>query len=275
MVRGTTFHRARSEARRLLHDAGVTAPEHIDVEVMARARGAEIVYGPLHGATARVVRVGTKRAARIRVSDRVTDPAVRRFSIAHELGHVVLGHELPDVPDPRDPAAFVARVCERVQRDGVDVEAEANVFAAEVLMPDRFARRRCEVSPVTLAPVHAIAAQFQTSLCASAIRFVELTSERCAAVYSERGAVTWAVHSPTFAATIARRTQLHRMSVAYDYFHGRAIDDRAQPVPADAWLDTMSDVEIIEHSTALPELGAVLSLLWVPETVAHSLGMHE
>lgn len=271
----TKFHRARAEAQRLLHDAGVTAPEHIDVETMARARGAEIVYGPLDGATARVVRVGAQHAARIRVSDRIKDAAVRRFSIAHELGHLVLGHELPSAPDPSDAAAFVARVCERVQRNGLDVEAEANVFAAEVLMPERFARRRCEVSPVSLAPVHAIAERFQTSLCASAIRFVELTSERCAAVYSERGVVRWAVHSPTFDATIARGAPLHRSSVAYDYFRKGTIDDRAQPVPADAWLDTTSDVELIEHSSALPDLGAVISLLWVPEAVAYRLGMHE
>jgi hypothetical protein len=78
----------------------------------------------------------------------------------------------------------------------VDPESEADVFAAELLMPDFLARRRCEVSPVSLEPVRALARDFGKSLCASAIRFVELTSERCAAVYSEHGKVSWAVVQP-------------------------------------------------------------------------------
>ena len=268
------FPRAQAEARKLLHDAGVTSPEHIDIETFARARGAEIVDGPLRGATARVMRIGTKRAARIRVSDRIAHPGVRRFSIAHELGHLVLDHELPNAIDSSDPVAFMARACELTKK-GVDVEAEANAFAAELLMPEQFTRRCCEVSPVNLAPVRAIAERFGTSLSASAIRFAELTSERCAAVYSEHGVVRWAVHSPTFTASIPRGIPVDRWSVAYDYFTSRSIDDRAQPVPADAWLETTSDADIIEHSAALPDLDAVITLLWVPEAVAPQLGMYE
>ncbi len=274
-TRAAAFQRARAEARRLLHEAGVTTPAHIDVETIARAQGAELVYGLLRGATARVMRIGAKGLARIRVSDRITHPGVQRFSIAHELGHLVLGHELPTVADSVDPATVVARACERKRRNGIDPEAEANAFAAELLMPERLTRRRCEVSPVCLAPVRGIAQDFRTSLSASAIRFAELTSERCAAIYSERGAVSWAVPSPTFATTIARGARLDRASVAHDYFRTGAIDDRPQAVPAEAWIDDSSDVEIVEHSAALPDLGAVITLLWVPESVAPRLGMFE
>ena len=274
-ARAGTFHRARAAARRLLHEAGVTAPAHIDVEVIARAQGAEIVYGDLRGANARVMRIGSKGVARIRVSDRITHPGVQRFSIAHELGHLVLGHELPAVADSIDPATVVARACERKRRNGVDPEAEANTFGAELLMPEPLTRRRCEVSPVCLGPVRGIAQDFRTSLSASAIRFVELTSERCAAVYSEKGSVSWAVHSPTFTATIPRGTPLDRNSVAHDYFRTGTLDERAQPVPAAAWIDHSGDAEIIEHSAALPDLRAVVSLLWVPESVAPRLRMFE
>src|SRR5262249_4609922 len=156
-----------------------------------------------------------------------------------------------------------------------DHEAEANAFAAELLMPERLTRRRCEVSPVCLGPVRHIAHEFRTSLSASAIRFVELTSERCATVYSERGVVSWAVHSPTFTATIAGGVPLDRASVAHDYFRTGTLDERAQPVPAGAWIDDAGDVEIVEHSAALDDLGAVVSLLWVPESVAPRLGMFE
>jgi len=49
----------------------------------------------------------------------------RRFTVAHELGHFVLGHENA----PRaDPAMFGASV-------STPIEREANQFAAELLMP--------------------------------------------------------------------------------------------------------------------------------------------
>jgi len=56
----------------------------------------------------------------------ITDPRVRkRFTIAHELGHFVLGHERA----PRDyPDSFGSRV-------GSPIEVQANQFAAELLMP--------------------------------------------------------------------------------------------------------------------------------------------
>jgi hypothetical protein len=52
-----------------------------------------------------------------------------------------------------------------------------------------------------------------------------------------------------------------------------ALDDRPQPIPASAWLETSVDVEIVEHSICSHERQAVLSLLWVPERVAGPLGM--
>jgi len=51
-----------------------------------------------------------------------------RFSIAHELGHVLLNHEpLKHVYEQRKPA----------------VERQADSFAAELLLPERFLRKDC------------------------------------------------------------------------------------------------------------------------------------
>ena len=161
------MRRARSEARRLLHWSGVRKPEHIDIEAIAHSCGADIVIGKLDGSLARVFRIGTK--ARIRVSDRIVNLGARRFAIAHELGHLVLGH---DIPTEGDVSRFLARVCAR-KRGDEDPEPEANVFAAESLMPEQHVRARCEVSPVSLDPVRAIAAEFNTSVVASAVRFAE------------------------------------------------------------------------------------------------------
>lgn len=55
----------------------------------------------------------------------------RRFTVAHELGHFVMGHE----DAPRDvPANFGASVSDPIER-------AANQFAAELLMPEDSVRQ--------------------------------------------------------------------------------------------------------------------------------------
>jgi hypothetical protein len=134
-------------------------------------------------------------------------------------------------------------------------------------------RPRCEVSPVSLEPAQRIANELETSILSSAIRFAELSSERCAAVFASKGEVVWAAPSATFAAAIPRGKCLDRDSLAWDFHAKRVLDERAQSVPADAWLDTSADVEIIEHSICSHEHGTTLSMLWIPEAAGARLGM--
>jgi Zn-dependent peptidase ImmA (M78 family) len=172
------LRRSRDEARKLHVRLGVRKPEHIDPVDAARALGIEVVSGHLIEATARIFRAGSR--ATIRVSDRIVHPGRRRFSIAHELGHQILGHELPG---ESEISRFVSRACERRQSPNEDPEREADVFATEFLTPEKMTRPYCEVSPVSLHEVRAIERAFGTSPVASALRFVELSSERCAVVY--------------------------------------------------------------------------------------------
>jgi hypothetical protein len=62
----------------------------IDVEKLAEMLDAEIIYGELDGAKARVVRLGNR--ARIIISKRIVGVGAIRFCIAHEIGHLLLDH---------------------------------------------------------------------------------------------------------------------------------------------------------------------------------------
>jgi len=256
---------ARRAARALLQGFGVEAPEHIEIESMARALGATVIDDPgLVTSDARIVRTG--RHAVIRLSTRVAHAGRRRFSLAHELGHLVLENG----GDALNLSCSAATNPLAVAR-----EAEANAFAAELLMPAALARPSCEVSPVTLDVAGAIAATFQTSIVASAVRLAELTSERCAAVYSERSEIRWSARSATFRPFIEKGTPLDPASVAYDVARGcRRYANHAQPIAAEAWIETSGrDGDLIEHSVAVPETGGVLSLLWIPDAEARRLGV--
>lgn len=252
-MQGEWIRDAQRSAKGLLHRFGVRAAEHIRVESFAAKLGVAIVEAPLDGASAQLVRNGTR--ATIMVSARITDPAARRFSIAHELGHFVLDH--PSRPPSELCTPYAHRTRER------DFEAEANAFAAELLMPGSLLRRTCEVSPVDLAVPRQIARDYDVSILASAIRFAELASERCAAVFSTRGVVKWVAPSPTFVYEILRGKRLDRGSLAWDYFAAQPLPDEPQEVAADAWVETSRDWSLVEHSTCSPEHGTVLTMLWI------------
>lgn len=247
-------------ARQLLHLSGVRSPEHIDVEAIAHTCGADIVVGKLDGSTARVFRAGKR--ARIRVSDRIVALGARRFSIAHELGHLVCGH---DIPTEADVSQFLARACARTRGKEGDPEREANAFAAELLMPKAYVKKQCHVSPVNLSKARAIADAFQTSIVASARRLAELSSERCAAVYSERGAVKWTVPSATFRIAIPGGTKLDSTSLAFRFFADGSISSDPQTLTPNAWVPSAHAAEIVEHAEVIPEWGGVLSMLWIPK----------
>jgi len=260
---------ARRAAHALLYRFGVTAAEHLRIEAIAKRLGVRIVETRLDGAQAQLVRNGSDVV--IYVSDRIKDPASRRFSIAHELGHFVLKHPAAPAAHLCEPHAWMRHVANGLVRDH---EREANAFASELLMPRSLVQKRCEVSPVDLGVPRQIAEEFTVSILASTRRFAELTSECCIAVFSANGVVQWRHPSATFTSDILPGKRLDRDSVAWDFFSRGVLDDRPQPIPASAWLPTSAEVDIIEHSICSREHQTVLSLIWVPHRVAGPLGMY-
>ncbi|MCA9678725.1 MAG: ImmA/IrrE family metallo-endopeptidase [Myxococcales bacterium] len=253
--------RARKAATALHDRFHLRDPQDLDVEGIAALLGLQVRVGDLHGAAARLV--GAPTGGIIRLSDRIEHSGARRFSVAHEIGHCQLGHR----------STATAAVCASTDVHGhVDrgAEAEANAFAAELLMPERLVRRRCEVSPVSLEPVRAIADNFGVSLLAAALRFVELTSERCALVFSRARHIVWAAHSPTFLPFIERGRCLDPDSLAFDWFSSALASSGPQLVPADAWVshDAAADAELQEDVFVVPGMDGVASLLWIPEAAA-------
>jgi hypothetical protein len=249
--------RAKAAAKELLEQYAIEEPRHLVLEGLAADLGVTVVRGELTGAVARLARVGDR--ARIRVASQVRNVGRQRFSVAHELGHFVLKHD----------GSTLAGCQERSMLDykGESKESEANIFAVELLLPERLVRRRCEVSPVDLRPVQKLAEDFETSITATAIRFIEFSPEKCALVYSEKGRVRWTRKSDSFWFRLIGYGQpLEPASLAIDFFREGGLPEEPEEVRGDAWIESSSGrmPEVVEHSMAIPSLGAVVSLLWVP-----------
>jgi Zn-dependent peptidase ImmA (M78 family) len=183
------------------------------------------------------------------------------FSVAHEMGHLLLGHKLPSEAelDASGEAFYSPRQ-----------EREANVFAAEHNMPEQWVRPYCEAPPIGLDAVRAITGAFPATIVAGAVRYVELSSAACAVAYTERGVVQWATCSRRFPARIRTQIKVGRESVACDYHERGILDPSVREVPARAWLGVAArvdeDARLFEHAEVIPEPGwsGVLSLVWMP-----------
>lgn len=245
---------AEKKASEIIENFGIYHPDHIRLLDIAFALGVQIKEGPLHGASARLIRIGNH--AIIRLPNTETNEPRKRFSIAHELGHFVLDHEVMSL-------GIVCTDQDMMNWYAMDRETEANYFASELLMPETLIKQRCDVKEVSFDPVKKIATDFQTSLTSAAIRFVKFCPEPCALICAENSKIKWFVKSSEWWPFIRKGQKLDKRTLAIEYFVGQRIPDEGQDIKADAWLDEPKIREVFEHSIALGQYGLVLTLLWI------------
>ena len=254
----TTARRQRGwiAARELRARERLAAGRALDVEHLAGSLGARVVRGDLDGAMARLLVHG--RRAVIRLSNRVAQVEAQRFSVAHELGHLVMRHPAP-------PAlALAARAVERpVDRE---VETEANAFAAELLMPEADVRSRlCETS-LTLALAGTIGMDMGVSVVAAALRCVELTRDPSAIVLVEHGRIAWIATAGGLRTGYRRGMRVDPEAMAMRLASADGIAGASSPVPARVWRvrDGGDDLVVNEEAVRVPEQNAVLALVTAP-----------
>jgi Zn-dependent peptidase ImmA (M78 family) len=121
--------RAETEAIRLLAETGQSTTAPIDIEAVARHLGAQVVEEKLDRSVSGMLYRDGEHVI-IGVNSAHVDRR-RRFTVAHEVGHLVLHKGRPLVLDHvrvnfRDANSSTASDLEEIQ---------ANAFAAEALMP--------------------------------------------------------------------------------------------------------------------------------------------
>jgi len=152
-------------ANELLEKAGVSAPP-VDVDALAERCGTLVLYRPFSDSLSGLV-FAIQNTATIGINE-LHSTNRRRFSLAHELGHFVLGHHRGS-GENGDALHIDAG---EGNPPGFDWRAEraANDFAAELLMPRKLMSEAFGMSqdPSELAD------QFQVSELAMGYRLVNL-----------------------------------------------------------------------------------------------------
>jgi len=166
----------------LLDSLGITEPP-VNLELVAGRQGVNrIVDAPLGGlwgtlsdAPGQGVVISLNQAA----------PQKRRFTLAHEIAHTMLGHGRPKPGRllMRKPATHSA------------LERKCDLVAGELLMPQHMLVPRLERAPVSLATIVSLAEAFDTSIEAAAVRFAQLSPHQvrvaCWQVANGEATIKW------------------------------------------------------------------------------------
>lgn len=163
--------KATNVARRLLRKYDIDKPP-VPVDEIAIAEGLRVVYHDLEDDVSGLL-VRQDKSAVIGVNVKHHENR-QRFTIAHELGHYLLHRD--------EPAVFVDDVLVHFRSDsptgGFDPrEAEANHFAASLLLPRGFLREDLHGTAIDVSDdtaVRALARRYQVSAQALTIRLVKL-----------------------------------------------------------------------------------------------------
>lgn len=251
-------NKCRSLAKSVLEKFHVCSAADIDIETIVWHEGRlRVKVGGLTNSEGRLV--ATQRGGIIRVASK-HNLGRFRFTVAHELGHYLLH---PRKIHDKD----ISKADLTVWNDATE-EAEANVFAAEFLMPKVLFEPHCRGEP-SIGKLQNVAKEFRTSLTATAFQFYRYTREPVAIVLSNG----WSMKR-FFPFRDEGSPRIRFGDVSPDSAAGERLAERDQDpgrmvrVPASAWLEGFDDrpeVDIWEDSRYLKHYDLTLTILWIDE----------
>jgi len=155
--------RIQQQAKALLDRLGIDAPP-VPVERIAKELNASLRFSPLDDQLSGMVYV--KDGQPIIGVNALHHPNRQRFTIGHEIGHLIL-HRAEIMREIHVDKGFPMLMRDSVSSAGVsEIEIEANTFAAELLMPAPFLARSLDGDPIDIdddGAVSALAKEYKVS----------------------------------------------------------------------------------------------------------------
>ena len=179
----------------------------------------------------------------------------QRFTICHEIGHIVLGLESSHEEVPSWSYA---------KRHPNEIACDA--FAAELLMPYQQWLSKVPSEEPSLELILEMAQFCGTSVPAAASRFASLSDMPCAFVTMERGQVRYAARSTALrnvGAWVSPRSKIPVGSVAHQIRSSENNSTKTGEVPQDLWFDNWEKgLDLWELSRHYTRTDTTISLLW-------------
>lgn len=236
----------------LLWGHGVRKPEHIDLEAIAGARGAYVVYRKLDGCAARLVAAGDRAVISVAVDDNL---GRRRFSLGHELAHWM------------QDAKRTSFKCSSADigpqnAEAKSIEADANSYASQLILPDYLVWPWVADRKPSLDLANAMGEDFQASLTASALKLLQRAKVPTAIACHDQRRLKWSRRSQDFSIDYYILNELHQDTIAFEMSFGAAKGlGRPKRESASRWISGPGAyrVEVWSQSIRLPD-GSVLTM---------------
>lgn len=245
--------RSLSQPERLLWGHGVREPDHIDLEAIANARGARVVFRHLDGCAARLVRSGDAAVISVAVD---SIPGRQRFSLGHELAHWICDSQ-------RSSFRCANADIGPQNAEAKSVEADANSYASQLILPSYLVDPWSAGRKLTLDVANALAKDFRASLTASAIKLVKRATTPACVVCHGQQKLRWFQKNSGIPFDFYLKRELHQDTVAFDMVFGAASGmSRPRKECADRWFSGSNayQMTVETQSVKLPD-ATVLTLI--------------
>lgn len=173
--------RLANEAKGLREQLGLSQEDPIgDIEQLVKEAGHQITSESFGNQfSAALLYQGGDCFLIVLNEEQMWNERFKRFTIAHELGHITLIEHLAEMHRNGGKLQTVAEF-----RSDKEIEREADIFAAHFLAPTVLFNKLTEYSEFNKKSLIDIAEELNISLMSAAFRFVNLTDLACSLVIS-------------------------------------------------------------------------------------------
>lgn len=251
-----------NKAKEILNQYGITDLANLDLIDLAYARNAIVEESDCLNADGRTI-FGDKYAL-IKINKNIDNIGKKRFTIAHELGHVELHKNLqPLFLDSESTLQYFKKGHQ---------ETEANEFASELLMPEHLFKKECIGKKFSPDLLRSISEKFQTSLTSVAYKYFDFGTHPICLFYSFNNKVMYWKRPEGYQCFVVDRTKLSPPddSVAAEFFKNKKIyskEQSKQKIWKSTWFELKhweddNDFKFYEFCIITPKYNTVLSIVW-------------
>ena len=259
---------AMRRAEKVLSDHGVTA---LPTDPFAIATAVGIFVQPKRGISPGVAGMLLRHGETFGIlyAKGLYGKGFERFCVGHELGHYFLDGHIDLVLPPGEDVHSSHAMFESTDQ----YEREADHFSAGLLMPSTPCRRLLDRCEVGLASIESMANRCQTSMTATAIRYVSLTTDAVAVIVSSGAAVDFCFLSDTMKALpdltwLRKGSPLPRGSATLELNRNPDRVRQVQRVRADCdlldWLGGSTSAGATEEAIGLGRYAKSLTVISCP-----------
>lgn len=247
-------------AQKLFNEFGIDDLTDFTVEDLIHARDIILEEKEILNSDGRIV--FGKEKSKISINSGIKYPGRRRFTLAHELGHFELHH---NVNTHLEDNALTLDYFKNGNQ-----EYEANQFATELLMPTSSFIQYSYGRPFCPDLLREIADHFQTSITSVAFRYLEIGQHPIFLFHCRDKKVIYWKNSQNYFRKVKDITKLSPPddSVAMEFFNEGTIyrkEDSAQEIMKSTWFETNeydSDELYYEYAIVTKDYNTVLSVVW-------------